>query len=456
MSEYSSYRASEKREELKKIDFMSFVTDFLHTFRRLWWIPVLLAAALAAAFYFRVRVSYVPVYTAEATVSVTGKSGIGYDGADAQTASQVGKVFPYILTSGALSGIVAEDLGMEAIPGNIQVTNIEGTNLLTIDVTADDGETAYEILQSVIKNTPDVAQYVVGPTNLEVIDDNGVPQDGGKLVTERGSIKKGAMAGILLGILVIVLYMYTFRTVRTEEDLKSVISAPCLGVLPRYRLRKRARSEGKGINILDDNPQQDYVEAMRLIRTRLERRMAEKKTKTLMVTSSIPGEGKSTAAANLAISMAKKGRKVILVDCDLRNPSLQSIFGVEGTFPGLAEVLRGKAGASTALARIGDDTMNLRVLMGASTPSEHVEILGSKAMGELIRTLRSSCDVLILDTPPSAMLVDAMMLVKHVDLALYVVMADYARRQYVVKGVKELSEIGIGLAGCILNGGTKK
>ena len=192
---------------------------------------------------------------------------------------------------------------------------------------------------------------------------------------------------------------------------------------------------------------------MRLIRTRLERQMKDKKV--LMITSSVAGEGKSTVAANLAISMALKGKRVILVDCDLRNPSTARIFNIKEKFPGLVKVLNGEATLEEALIEIKNNDLptGLRLMPGAEKESGLVEILGGEDMRKLVVRLREEADAVILDTPPSAVLVDAMMLVRHVDGIAYVVMNDYARRRTVFDGVEELSTAGVPILGCILNGG---
>ena len=110
---------------------------------------------------------------------------------------------------------------------------------------------------------------------------------------------------------------------------------------------------------MSDNPQQDYVDSLRLIRTRVEREMEKKHAKTLMVTSSVPGEGKSTVSVNLAISMAQRGKRVILVDCDLRAPTDQGIFGVREKRPGLSEVLTGQGTLEEALYSFEDKGISL-------------------------------------------------------------------------------------------------
>lgn len=443
-----------KSAESERADIISFVNDFFHRLKRMWIWVVVVTLAVSALFYYRTSVTYSPVYVAEATVSVEMVNGGTYS--NKNTAEQMGLVFPYILTSGALSDVIAEDLGTNSVPGTIKVSCIKGTNLLTISVSSSNAEMAYAILQSVLNNYPEVAQFVVGQTELTVIDDSGVPTDSGRQSVIRGSVKRGAMIGFALGILLVIVNVISFRTIRSESELRSLLNIPCLGTLPFYQKKQRRNSTRTEINILNDADNSDYVEAMRLVRTRLERQMEGKQV--LMVTSSISGEGKSTVAANLAIAMARKGKRVILVDCDLRNPTVSQIFDLKEKYPGLVSILRGKSKLEDSLVEVSDhgNPIGLTLLPGGEREPRLVEILSSENMESVINTLREKADVVILDTPPSAMLVDAMMLVRHVDAVAYVIMSDFARRRYIFQGVEELSNTGAPIVGCILNGGRSR
>ncbi len=446
-----SENTEKKTAEFEQFDLLSFVNDYLHRLRRLWPVVLLLTAAFASMFYYRTKVNYSPTYVAEATVAVEIVNGGAY--ANRNTAEQMGLVFPYILTSGALSDVIAQDLGMKTVPATINVSSIPGTNLLTITATSWDADLAYDTLQSVLRNYPEVAQFVVGQTELKVIDDSGKPTDTGRASVIRGSIKKGAAIGLALGLVFVLINAVTFRTIRNETELRSLLNITCLGTLPFYKKKQRRNAARTEINILYDGENSDYVEAVRLVRTRLERLMENKKV--LMVTSSISGEGKSTVAANLAISMARKGKRVVLIDCDLRNPTVGQIFGLEENYPGLVSILRGKCRLEEALCEVNDHgtPIGLTLLPGGEREAHLVEILSSEEMRQLIETLSSRADIVILDTPPSAVLVDAMMLVRYVDAVAYVIMSDYARRRYIFEGVEELTSVGAPIAGCILNGG---
>ena len=444
---------SSNSEELEKINIVSFLNDLLHRLRSFWWIIILLTVAFGAASYYRTSTHYSPSYTAEATVSVEIVNGGSY--ANRNTAEQMGVIFPYILTSGALSDVIAADLGTSGVPGSISVSCITGTNLLTISVTGSDPDKVYAVLQSVLKNYPEVAQFVVGQTKLSVIDDSGVPEDTGRTSVLRGSLTRGAAVGFLIGVLLLMVYTVTTRTIRDEDELRALLNVPCLGTLPSYKKKKRKKNANNEVNILNDRngSNSDYVECMRLIRTRLERQMGDKTV--LMVTSSIPGEGKSTVAGNLAISMARKGKRVILIDCDLRNPTQGKVFGLKGKYPGLVAVLQGKARLEDALYEVTDrgEPIGLTLLPGSDHESKLVEILGSDEMKNLLEELKKQADVVILDTPPSAMLVDAMIMVQHVDGVVYVVMSDFAKRSFIYRGMEELTSNGVEVLGCVLNGG---
>jgi len=447
MNETTTYN----NQELQELDVIALLRVFLRSLRRLWILVLVLTLGLTALSYYHTSTSYAPKYVADATVSVEVVNGSG--SSNKRMAEQMAKIFPYILSSGALSNVIKEDLGRRSVPATIKATYISGTNLLTFTATSGNANDAYNVLQSVLKNYPDTAQYVVGQTRFSLIDEPEVPKDTGKTSVVRGSIKKGATAGFALSMIIVALYALAFRTVNSEEELRSFLNITCLGTLPICKKRTRREGEQNEINILVDTNRGAYVEAMRLIRTRLERQMKDKKV--LMITSSVVGEGKSTVAANLAISMALKGKRVILVDCDLRNPSTGRIFNVKEKCPGLVAVLNGEATLDEALVEVKNNAVptGLRLLPGAEKESRLVEILGGEDMRKLLDQLRKEADAVILDTPPSAVLVDAMMLVRHVDGIAYVVMQDYARRRVIFEGVEELSSSGVPILGCILNGG---
>ena len=436
----------------QKIDIVSFLDVLLNRFTKFWWVMVLVTLLFGAFFYFRSSVSYTPSYTADATVTVEIVNGSS-NYSNESTAELINNIFPYLMSTNILSDMVKADLGLSYVPATVRASNIKGTNLLTITASGSNAERVYATLQSVLQNLPRAARYVVGQTQLSMIDNSGFPVDAGRTSVVRGSIRKGLLIGAAISLVMLVLYTIFTRTVRSEKELKNLVNVHALGTIPVYRQKRGKEGNESSVNLLYMEGHNNYEEAVRMVRTRIDHLIGE--DKVMMVTSSLPGEGKSTVAANLAVSMARKGKRVILVDCDLRNPSQQAIFRLEGSYPGLEGVLRGTDELTDTMVRVTSDDgrTSLVLIPGRPRGAKSSEILGSEKMADVLEELKEQADIVILDTPPSAVLMDAMFVAGLADDVVYVVLSDYAKRRVITRGLEELQQNGANIMGCVLNGG---
>ncbi len=164
-------------ERRNLVDISAVIDDIWNGILRYWWLFLVLISLGASLLYFNARRNYAPYYTASSTFTVNASAGVNFsEGSYNQTAAaQMGKVFPYLLTSEVLNRIVAEDLGLDSVPGTVSASAMEDTNLVTIQVNASDPQMAYNILQSVLKNYPQVSEYVIGDVKLNLMDETGVP-----------------------------------------------------------------------------------------------------------------------------------------------------------------------------------------------------------------------------------------------------------------------------------------
>ena len=196
------------------------------------------------------------------------------------------------------------------MPGSIDVKADDGTNLLTISVSGNDPQMAYKTLKSVIKNYPKVAEFVLGETKLTILDETGIPTDTKRVEVIRGSYKRGALKGAIIGCVILLLYVLSRRTVKSRKDLKKNINLQDLGSIPYVRTKKRKKETFyNSVSLLNERISMSYLEAIRKLRIRIMKDVEKKEYQTLLVTSSIPGEGKTTLSANLAISIAQQGKK---------------------------------------------------------------------------------------------------------------------------------------------------
>lgn len=200
--------------------------------------------------------------------------------------------------------------------------------------------------------------------------------------------------------------------------------------------------------IVENKPRSVAAESYRTLRTNIQYSSFDEECKSIVITSSEPGEGKSTTAANLALSLAQGEKKVILIDCDLRKPSIHKNFKISN-LTGLSDVLIGQKKLIQVLKRHGD---NLLLLTSGKIPPNPSEMLGSKAMKNLLKELRENFDYIIIDTPPVQAVTDSQVLSTEADGTLLVIKAEKTKKDSVHNSINLLRKVNANIIGTVLNG----
>lgn len=443
------------------IDIVGLLMDYLRTLRRMWIWVLMLAVAGGTFAYVRDYMTWSPRYTASATFTITASQ----DGSDAtsgsyafydnSTAEQMANTFPYILTSGVLSRRAAETMGRDAVSGQIQASSEENTNLFTMSVTDVDAELAYETLQAVIECYPDVAEVIIGRTNMQLLDETGIPAHPDNPRNGKKALAKGAAVGAFLGLLWTGTVMLSRMTVKKKEDFQTRAHMKCLGEVPQIAMKKRSRANRNILNILNEKTDPRFEEALQLIRGKIEYSAWRHHSAIILVTSALAGEGKSTLAVNLALAFSKSGKRAALIDCDLRHPSDRKILGLEDG-EGLYEVLTKEAKLTDVLMTGKDLNMDEEFkfcfLPGGKAAEDGSRLLGSESMQKIIEAVKGKVDYVILDSAPAGLLTDAGVLAQYADSAVFVIRRDFASTTHIMEGLEELSESHIHMIGGILNG----
>lgn len=453
---------NEKSQEPELIDITEMLSDYFRIFRRMWAWVLILTLLGTGIFYIRARVQYQPRYTASATFTVNiqrDQQGVGESGTVAfynnSAAEQMAKTFPYILTSGVLKRKVAKDMGTGSVTGNIQADVAENTNLLTISVTDRDAGRAYAILQSVIKNYPEISEVIVGKTNMEMLDETGIPPEPDNPKDFKKSALKGGLFGFLIAALWTALLVVTRRTVRKESDIHRWMHTRCMGTVPEIHEKRRSGTSQTRMVLTDPKVEEKLQESFRMIRNKVEYHAHEYHLKTFLITSALAGEGKSTVAVNLALSLAQAGKKVVLIDCDLRHPTDRKILNLDPG-EGLGEVLEHKKKLAECIIKSKDmgldPEMRLMFLPGGTSLRDGSELLGTEFMHRIISRMEEWADYVILDSAPAGLLTDAVVLAQYADAAVFVVRKDFARVDHIMDGMEHLAESQVQIIGGILNG----
>ena len=282
-------------------------------------------------------------------------------------------------------------------------------------------------------------------SNINIVDPAIVPDKPVK--PQKGkNLLLGLLVGLMVGAGAAFFTDYLDDTIKDEEEAKRALAWPLLAMIPA--IEGTAKGSGPADLVVQTNPKSSSTEAFRGLRTAIHFSSLKRDCKVVMITSSFPGEGKTTIAANLALTFAQSGNRVLLVDCDLRRPALHKIFE-HSRNPGVTEVLAGDVPLAKALHATGID--NIALLTAGTIPPNPAELLSSDSMRDLLARLRASYDIIILDAPPVIPVTDAPLLTALTDLVVVVIEsgripANAARR------MKELLQsVQAPVAGFVLN-----
>lgn len=200
--------------------------------------------------------------------------------------------------------------------------------------------------------------------------------------------------------------------------------------------------------IVQQKPKSMASEAYRTLRTNIQYSSFDKEIRTILVTSTEMGEGKSTTAGNLAFAFSQNEKKVIIIDCDLRKPSLHKRFRISNMI-GLSDIL---VGAEKLDDGIFEFSENLHIMTSGKVPPNPSEMLGSKAMSRLLDELKETYDYIIIDTAPVRVVTDAQILSTKVDGTILVIMAEKTKKEAVHEAYELLKKVKANVLGTVLNG----
>lgn len=257
-----------------------------------------------------------------------------------------------------------------------------------------------------------------------------------------------AVVGAMLGIGVAFLIEYLDDTLKTPEDVARVLELVTLGSIAH--LESGRREGGAKPLVTAARPRSPVSEAFRVLRTNIQYAGVDQPMRRLMVTSPGPSDGKSFLAANLAIVFAQAGQSVVLVDSDLRRPTLHQLFDLSNS-AGLTNSLLSEANPGLDEWLLPTPVENLRLLASGPLPPDPSELLGSQRMGQLIEHLAQEVDVVVFDSPPVLAVTDAAVLSQRMDGVLLAVEAGGTREKEAHRALGELARVGCPVLGAVLN-----
>lgn len=395
-----------------------------------------------------------PTYTADTKLFVSiQNSGSAQELQQGNSFSQA-RVQSYVKTisTPVVLQPAIDSLGLSVTPAELAPKVEAGTDLNTviIDIAVSDTSAvqaaaiAEAVASSLIKAVDTLEKPENGglsPVGLSIIKPAIAPPYPSAPNT-RLNLILGLLLGFLAGLALVMIRGILDNKVRGQDDLRLVTDAPILGAI------SYDQNVVKTPLLTQSDFQTPRAESFRQLRTNLQFANVSARAKTVVVTSSLAGEGKTTTATNLAITLAQSGQNVCLIDADLRRPMVNEYLGLERN-AGLTTLLIGEADVNDLLQPWGDD--NLFVLASGQIPPNPSELLGSEEMKDLVARLEVVFDSIVIDAPPLLPVTDAAVLSQHVDGVVLVVGSQKLTRHDLTKSLDALQLVGSNLLGVVLN-----
>ncbi|MCI8497904.1 MAG: polysaccharide biosynthesis tyrosine autokinase [Bacilli bacterium] len=339
------------------------------------------------------------------------------------------------------------DISYEDLKSHVKVNSVQDTEIINIYVYNEDKRLSKNIAKQIASVFETEIVEIYNIENVSIIDEATVDEEPYNVHVLK-QIVIGTGIGFLLSSLIIAICFYFDDTVKSEEEIEKGLKVPILGSVPKYH-DKIGSTSGKDLIICSDS-KSGISEAIRTLRTNLQFSSIDKKLKTILVTSSVPGEGKSFVASNLAVALANSGSRVLLVDCDIRRGRQHHIFG----FPnkkGLSNLLLEDVGQVYRSYINESKIPNLYLMFKGVTPPNPSELLNSEKNKRLIASLSNNFDILVFDGAPINGLADSLVMSTLVDGVIVVTAYKETSKTLLEDTKKNLDNVNANIMGIVLN-----
>ncbi|MGN1160669.1 MAG: polysaccharide biosynthesis tyrosine autokinase, partial [Candidatus Fimenecus sp.] len=454
--EYNAKNAPEEKGiELKTI--MHYINRILQK----WW-AVLLCAVIFAGIGFGVaKFNYVPKYSCSMRFAIDNKNANtqagGQSASDLNAGISLAKNYQIIMTdTESLMDLVAKNSNYNIngrpltgadVKGMISSSLIEDTAIISITVTTSDPEASYAVATSYVNNYTQITDKAYQNTRAILYDPPVKPTSPNGDNSVMLYTILGFIVGAALVVAIICIEILIKDTVKDSDEITNKLDSKVIGSVVSIKKNDKKNSK-QSILITDRKSGFMFIESFKLIRTKIENVAKRKNYKAFVFTSAAENEGKTTVSTNTALALAKNGKSVLLIDADLRKPSVYKALGISAANElGLAGVVRGERTLSDSIKYF--EKFNLFLLVTSQPVAESTEILSADETAEIIEAVKNEFDYIIIDTPPGGLVADASIMAGYADACVMVVRSDWSPLRRIKRTMEDLSGTGAEVVGCV-------
>lgn len=415
------------------------------------WLLILLAALVVGfSSYIATDMEYEPVYQTNTVFVVTTKGSSTTVYSNLNSTTNLASLFTELMNSSIMRKTVMEEMGVTSLDATISTSVIAHTNLLNMKVKSSDPRTAFLVTQMLIDHHEKMTYQIMDGIVVEVLQAPTVPTAPINYANATGEMRKMMVLAAMATAAILVAISYFRNTVRSGTEAQAKLDCDFLGEVLHEKKYKTiiSRIRRKKTSLLITNPVTSFrfVETVHKLRRRVEHHMGD--DKVLMVTSLLENEGKSTIAVNLALAMAQKNKRVLLIDCDLHKPACHKILGQKFS-SGIKEVLQNKASLSDSC--LCYKKTNMYMLLGTKGDKNIGDLISSERMDALLKVARKNFDFIVMDLPPLSAASDAEGVAGLADACLLVIRQNLAVAPSLNIAIGALESQNAKMLGCVLN-----
>ena len=433
--------------------YYTVITDIL----RNWLVVVLLTASAAMLMHVHLYNDYRPQYRTSTTLVITN---VGVDNnmyKNLNSASDAAGRFEQLVNSSVLQKMVSDRLQLQGFDGSVHAENLEGSNLLVMTVTASTPQNAFLEIKAILKSYPEISKDLLGDVRFTVLEAPKIPHEVSNPLSTRRQVIQTAVLTAAALILFLGVMSVLRDTIRSSHDVEQKLETRLLSSVhheEKYRsLRAWLKRTKKSILITDPVTSFLYIETLHKLSSRVLNRMHSRHAKSILITSIMENEGKSTIAANLALGLSQEGGRVLLIDADFRKPSQYKILNLQDVdFVSLSSYLKEKVNVESLDSLcVKVPGTELECLLNKNAAPQSMEMFSTGRMREILAYFHETMDYIVIDTPPMQLVADAEEIAEMVDCSAIVVRQHMVEAKDINDAIDALNGGENKVLGCILN-----
>jgi len=428
-----------------------------------WWLIVVFVIAFSVAGFGIAKITYTESYTSQIIFNVSnkdkevvGSANLITSASDAQASTILANNFKTLIQTGndfitkvqdIVESTVGEEYSKELLRGLISVEVVTDTTLIKVEVNSGDTDLTYAVATAIQSVYPEIAEDVFPTADISIADN----ATKAKLAADSSTLiytAVGFLLGAALAVLIILITAKIQNKLLTPDDIKNNFNVNIIATVSDIKNKKKA--DRTRLLITDKNVGLPFIETFKLIRTKIENVKLKKGYSVFAITSSTESEGKTTCSVNTALSLAKSGKSVLLIDADLRKPAVCKTLGIslEGE-RGVYDIVTGKRTFEESVKYI--EKLNLYLLVASAAVQDPSETLASEAMAEIIKQARANFDYVIVDCPPAGVVADAAIVANYTDSVIFVTAEERVAIPQIEYALSDLTTAKSEILGCIYN-----